>query len=144
MTDALLAGTITSAFGLIATCFAGYISYKMAQLKTSADRADVHATEAAVKVDAVQTQLIKTADSMVGLHNEASKEVTDKLSVIHDLVNSGMMEQKRLTMMALVRVADLTRDPRDIALADAASAIYNSHKLQQEKADKIEKENKAS
>lgn len=47
-----------------------------------------------------------------------------KITVVHDLVNSAMTEQKRLAAMFARRAADSTHDPKDIALAEEAEAAY--------------------
>lgn len=59
---------------------------------------------------------------------EKSSKVRDtKLSAIHDLVNGNVAEQKRLNMMQARRIADLTRDPKDLALAEESEIIFKEH-----------------
>jgi hypothetical protein len=52
----------------------------------------------------------------------------DKAQVVieatHKLVNSAMDAQLRITMFALRRIADLTKDPVDVALAEDAEKTY--------------------
>jgi uncharacterized protein related to proFAR isomerase len=94
------------------------------------------AAEAAKKAEEVKQQLVTAALELKASNSKGAKEVTDKLTVIHDLVNSSMMEQKRLTMLALSHVAELTKDPKDIAIAQEASRIFESHRKRQEEIDR--------
>jgi hypothetical protein len=55
---------------------------------------------------------------------EAGVKSDDKLNVIHGLVNGNMTEQKRVTMLQASRIAAITKDPADIALAEDAARSY--------------------
>ncbi len=57
----------------------------------------------------------------------SSKTRDTKLSAIHDLVNGNVAEQKRLNMMQARRIADLTRDPKDVILAEESERIFKEH-----------------
>jgi hypothetical protein len=46
---------------------------------------------------------------------------------IHQLVNGNVAEQKRLNMLQARRIADLTRDPKDIALAEESEQVFKEH-----------------
>lgn len=56
-----------------------------------------------------------------------------KLNTIHTLVNSAMGNQLLITWKALERIADLTNDANDIALADTAEKLYIDHQEKTEK-----------
>jgi hypothetical protein len=59
------------------------------------------------------------------LTNVKVDEVKQQADGIHQLVNSAMTEQKRFTAQFASRVAEITHDPKDIALADEAQKIYD-------------------
>jgi hypothetical protein len=50
-----------------------------------------------------------------------------KLNTIHDLVDGNLGEQKRLNMFQASRIAGLTKDAADIALANEAKRLYEDH-----------------
>lgn len=56
-----------------------------------------------------------------------------KLAVVHALVNSSMLEQKKLTWLALASVAELSNTESNIKRADEAEKIYRNHLEQQQK-----------
>ena len=59
-----------------------------------------------------------------------TKETTkhnSKLDEIHNLVNGGMTDQKRIAMLQARRIADLTRDPKDVQLAEESQRVYEEH-----------------
>jgi len=61
-----------------------------------------------------------------GINGRAErKNQSVKIEEVHGLVNSAMTEQKRITAMFAARVADATKDPKDIALAQEAQKIYD-------------------
>jgi hypothetical protein len=58
---------------------------------------------------------------------DASVKSDVKLNTIHGLVNGNMTEQKRVTMIQAKRIALLTNDPSDQALAVNAERSYEDH-----------------
>ena len=56
---------------------------------------------------------------------------TKKLDEIHVLVNSAMGKALRANMLSSRRVAELTKTPADIAVADQAEHDYKDHMAKQ-------------
>ncbi len=50
---------------------------------------------------------------------------------IHQLVNSSMGEQMKMTLMALERVYDLTNNPKDKDAVKKAKHVYDEHMRRQ-------------
>lgn len=67
---------------------------------------------------------------------------TEKLDIIHTLVNSGLGIQLRISSAALRRIADLTGREADIAIADEAERLTKEHEIKQQALDIEMKKNK--
>lgn len=63
--------------------------------------------------------------------NTRSRDTQRTAERTHTLVNGGMAAQLRLTAAALRRVAELTKDPVDAALATEAERAYAEHRRAQ-------------
>lgn len=66
--------------------------------------------------------------------NDATAKSDGKLNSIHSLVNGNMTEQKRVTMLQAKRIADLTNEEADRALALDAKRSYEDHLRRQQAA----------
>jgi ribose 1,5-bisphosphokinase PhnN len=108
-------GFFTAVIGLL-------IAYLQNRTKVALERA---ANRGEAKVEEIKTTLV-----------EATGNVGDKLDVIHSLVNSGMTNQMKLTAMALRRVAELSNNPRDLAIAETADKTLKEQEESQAKAKK--------
>lgn len=81
-----------------------------------ARRQDISAKQVAIKVEEVAV---------------AAQAQDSKLDEIHTLVNSNMGAQLQVSMIALRRVANLTNDSADVAIADNAEDLYHQHEAKQ-------------
>ena len=77
------------------------------------------------KVDAMRVK--QTLKEQNEADHESRQVRNVKLNAIHDLVNGSMAEQKRLTMLFARRIADLTKNPADEALAKQAEKDFMDH-----------------
>lgn len=80
------------------------------KLEVVAEKAEV----AAVKVEEVKTALV-----------EKDVKTESKLDSIHSLVDGAMSNQLRISWVALKRVAELTKLPEDIAVAEIAEKLWH-------------------
>ena len=90
-----------------------------------AKKTEEAAAKVAVKVEEVKEVLAK-----------ATEESSEKLGAIHTLVNSNRGETLTIASVALDRVAELTKHPKDIAAADVARKLLREHQAQQALVDK--------
>ena len=81
----------------------------------------------AVNVKEVAVKQAETSEQITGM-----ADLTHKT---HDLVNSAMMEQKRIYAVKCRAMANETHRAADIAEAEAAEQAYREHKEGQEKSD---------
>jgi len=58
-----------------------------------------------------------------------------RIEDIHTLVNSNMGVQLRISAGALRRIADLTKDPADVRIADEAERLAMDHESKQHTVD---------
>jgi hypothetical protein len=86
-----------------------------------------------VVLSSIVVQRRNSAQVKVALEDATAKS-DEKLSTIHGLVNGNMTEQKRVTMMQAKRIASLTNDPSDHALAIDAQRSYEDHLARQQTA----------
>jgi len=63
--------------------------------------------------------------------NTSNDEHAEKLSVIHDLVNGGMEQQLTNVVNLTKRIADITKDPNDIAANLQAQKELAEHQAKQ-------------
>jgi len=64
-----------------------------------------------------------------------AKKAAKIASNIHTLVNSNMGVQLRVNWLQARRIADMTKLPSDIELANEAERLYNQHQLKQAQID---------
>ena len=67
--------------------------------------------------------------------DDAAVKSDTKLDVIHGLVNGGMVEQKRTTMLQAKRIQDLTGDAADRELFQDAQRSYADSLARQQRVD---------
>lgn len=121
---------VVAVLALIGTCFMGWITYLIAKLNTSQNRAAAAQTEVAARVVqvAVNTEEVRAtlqANTAVSRKEMAGlKEVADKT---HEAVNGSMGIQLKLNWTMAARLAKLTDDPVDIEAASLAEAAYKAH-----------------
>ena len=101
---------------------------------------------AAAQVREVRKVLESNAETAAAEREEVKKTLADngdvsnkKLDDIHTLVNSNMSIQLRISALALRRVADLTKDPRDADAADEAEKGFHEHEAKQRIVDQGKK-----
>lgn len=76
--------------------------------------------------------------SLAWIQRTATKTQTE-VTKVHTLVNSDRGVYLSVGASALTRVADLTKDPADRKIADAANELSAAHQRQQDKVDAKEK-----
>jgi hypothetical protein len=116
--------------GILSTALTGFIAYKMAQLKITADASERAAERAALKVHEVALNLEKQEVN-------TSRELktigeTTKKTLVH--VNDQFLIQLRLYKESTRIVADLRKNPEDIEKADMAQKMYEQHEAKQREA----------
>lgn len=112
---------------LLGTALTGFIAYKMAQLKIAAEMASAQAAEAARKVDSVAINL-KLSEVLAQQKLNHITETTEK-TLVH--VNDQFLIQLRLYMESTRIVAELRKNPVDVAKAEAAEKMYMDHEARQ-------------
>lgn len=130
MTDSTILQVTTAVLGLLGTALTGFIAYKMAQLKSSAELASMQALQAANKVDRVAADL-KLSEAISAQKLGHIKETTEK-TLVH--VNDQFLIQLRLYMESTRIVAELRKNPVDEAKANAAEKMYLDHEAKQKEA----------
>lgn len=107
-------------------------------VQASADQAQSAAQDAAEKVVEVATKTEGVRQALVAADNATTTKL-DNLTVqtdkVHTLVNSNMGVQLRISSTALRRIADLTKDPADIRIAEEAERLAQDHESKQHKVD---------
>lgn len=114
-------GPLISIISLAITAFMAWSLYR---LNKSQDAAAVAAVTVAAKLQEVNTA---TDGKLDGLQMMGA--------ATHELVNSKMAAQLLLTKTALRRVAELTKDPKDIEAAELAGRLYGDHQAKQATVD---------
>lgn len=154
--QALIAGAVTLALA--------YMQFKLkASVEKAAATATEAANQAAVKTEEVKRSLEKVVDTTtiaaeqatdkvvevkeaLEITNAATDEKLDNLTkvaeetqkvgeAIHVLVNSSMSRQLQISMVALKRVSDLTKDKDDIMAWELAKGLYEDHENKQKIVD---------
>lgn len=117
----------------IANVFGVFISPVLigAMIRLSDWRAQKSASNAAAKAEIVGLKLLQVSTSQ-----------TVQLNTIHILVNHSLGVVMRDLAIHARRVAQMTGDPKDAAIATAAEASANEHDARQEIVDKAETSNK--
>jgi hypothetical protein len=138
MTDSTVLALATMATPIATGIVAYFVAVGNARLKDSARklveseaRQAARLKEAAAKVDDVRRSLDERS-RIEGLKLDDLSRVAEST---HALVNSNMAAQLRLTLAAMRRVAELTRDPDDVRSAEEASRLYAAHMQRQADAD---------
>jgi hypothetical protein len=121
---------IISSLATLIVAWTGLSTLKKNQT-AAATKADNAATNAAVQVEKVKTDLV-TANNQLGSKLESIQQISDDT---HVLVNNAMSQQLRITAEKSRQVADLTKDPVDILEAEAAEAALKSHLEKQARVD---------
>ena len=107
-------------------------------VQKSADEAQAAATDAAEKVVQVATKTESVRQALVDADSATSVKL-DNLTVqtdkVHTLVNSNMGVQLRISAGALRRVAEYSKDPADIRIAEEAERLARDHETKQNKVD---------
>lgn len=116
----------------LGTVFTGMMAYFMAKLNSGA-------TKAAEKVQVVADKLVvadrQTATKLA--ENEAKLQAISVVAdITHALSNSKMLRALDINRKVTKRLAEMTKDPVDAALAEQAETQYQEHKSQQDKVDK--------
>ncbi len=103
------------------------------QIKTDAkmDMAAVKAEEVKTALEDANIKSDKQMAKQTAIINE-TKETTEK---VHILVNSSMSAQLKISMMALRRIAAMTKHPEDIVAAETAEKLFREHEVKQGKVD---------
>lgn len=118
----------------VASDKADAVASKAEVVAAKADVVAAKVDEAAVKVSEVATKVEEVKVTL-----EASTTLSDaKLDAIarvadatHALVNSNMAAQLKISAIALRRVAEMTSNPKDIAMAELADKNLADHEAQQ-------------
>lgn len=131
MTDQTIIGLVTAAGGLLATCFTGFMAYKMAQLKNNQDLAAIQAQKV---VEKLEDTTIAT-DVKLAAIGEKQYKMAQVNDATHALVNSNYGVQLRLYATSCQRIAILTGDPSDLAMADEAMKAWRTHQETQARMD---------
>lgn len=90
-------------------------------------------TPIAVAVAIIMQKL--QADKVKVALQDSTAKADDKLTAIHGLVNGNVTESKRVTAMQAKRIADLTKDPADIAAYVDAQKAYSEQSERHKKID---------
>lgn len=116
----------------------GYYTYKVKvnseKVAVTAKAAAVEVKEAAVKVEEVRTTLEDTTKVTDQKLNDLARDVGSARETgekIHELVNSAMTLQLKVNAVALRRIAELTNNSDDIAVAALAEKSYLNHEAKQ-------------
>lgn len=112
----------------VVTCVLAYIG----------QRAASKAQEAATRVEEVRATLedtTKVTDTKLNDIAEVTTNTNKTASEVHTLVNSNMEVQLKISMVALRRLSQLTKDPDDIAAFEAAEKLYKEHIEKQSEVD---------
>jgi hypothetical protein len=80
------------------------------------------------KLDVIRVK--KALEIQHSLTKENQVKRDDKLNIIHSLVNGTMSEQKRITMMLAKRIAEMTKNEGDIAIAKQSEQAFIEHQKQ--------------
>jgi hypothetical protein len=95
--------------------------------KATADKLNDAAGKVAEVKDALKASDETTANKL--------DDIAKTGEAIHVLVNSSMSAQLKISMIALKRVAELTRHPDDLAASQLAEKLYHEHEAKQAKVD---------
>jgi len=143
ISDATAAQLITAVFTLCGTLISGVLAYLMAKFKAQQELAVIaQAAQSAAAVKAtedVKNTLKTTTTNTTNLITESAEKI-ENLRVVakatHTLVNSNMEIQLNLNKVVTRRLADFTKDSKDIETADLAERTYNEHVAKQKEVDK--------
>jgi hypothetical protein len=129
----LLATQIPIGITSLATFIIAWTGFRTMQRSqaAAADKADGAAKAAAVLVAEVKTTLV-TTDSHVSSKLDKIQQIADDT---HVLVNNAMGQQLRMHAQKARQVADLTKDPLDIADANLAEEALSVHLKKQARVD---------
>lgn len=122
-------GAIAVTVGLIAQIFLQVLARQDAARVAAAAAAKVEITKATLAASTSKVDAKLDGIAAVALDTQKTGEQ------VHTLVNSNMGVQLRISMIALKRLADLTKDPDDIAAAEQATKLYREHEAKQAKVD---------
>ncbi len=100
-------------------------------------------TDAKMDVAAVKAEEVKTAledanlksDKQMAKQTAIITETKETAEKVHILVNSSMSAQLKISMMALQRIAAMTKHPEDIVAAETAENLFREHEVKQGKVD---------
>lgn len=110
---------------LIAACLA-------VAMKLIADRAAAKSAKLAVDAADAVRKALDTATKATDTKLQAITETGDK---VHTLVNANMGIQLKISAVALGRVAELTKHPKDIAAWETAKTALAEHERKQASVD---------
>lgn len=99
------------------------------------------AKKVAQKAEEVKTTLVQTTartDGKLDDLTDVARDTQETGEKVHVLVNSSMSAQLKISMIALKRVAELTKHPDDLAAAELATKLYHEHEGKQKLVDKHE------
>ena len=115
---------VNTIVGAIVTILMGVIAYGTLKL-------NLRAREATVKVEEVKVAAVEVKSVL----KENTKTVGRKLDVIHGLVNSQMLAQKKLLAVTARAKAAITNSKADLEAAETAEEDYKHHEQAQEASD---------
>ena len=108
----------------LGTIVSGVIVVLLAKINKKASDAAAAAQE--VKEDLAH--VTKTTKDMLGDAALQIKSIKSTGETTHGLVNNAMSKQLQLTARSLRRIAELTKDPKDIEAAQAAEFLIEDRK----------------
>ncbi len=101
--------------------------------EASAKKAEKAVVSAKKEVERVKTALVESNETQA----EKISDLKTTADSTHLLVNSSMAAQLKISAIALRRLADLTKNPDDIAAAELAEKNLKAHEIKQDKVDAI-------
>jgi hypothetical protein len=129
----------TGAFATVLAAFIAWLKYDTdrktrkdaRETRAEAARASEAATEAASRVEEVKTTL-QTNTTATDVKLQSIAATGEKT---HTLVNSNMGVQLKLNAVLSRRLADMTKAPLDISVADQAERLLREHEGKQASVD---------
>jgi hypothetical protein len=132
MADAMV---ILVLIGVMLLAWVAYLAGRMDRNQDARARAvGIRMSEAASRVDEVRKTIAESAvssDKKLDDLARSSEAIRKTGEAIHTLVNSPMSASLKATAVALRRIADLTKDPADVEVADLAELGSHEHERKQ-------------
>jgi len=132
---------VTVVVTFLGTCFTAVMAFLVVRLNKLTEQAAVASKAAAGKVEEVGRkaevaagkveEVKKTLVAETARQSEKLDGIAEVGRAVHTLVNSSMSNQLKVSMIALRRVAHMTRDPEDMAAAELAEQAYHDQEEKQ-------------